>query len=126
MHAPWWAGTAGSSTSGRKKASLMSEIEEGLRLIRVRQQRLAHILWALVPFVLIAGYLSSSPSDSNKEEIVFVLAAVLYGVVLLAYSFRLAFTECPRCHRFYHWNWWSNPWTQKCLHCGLPLKMEQR
>ena len=87
-------------------------MKEGLRLIRVRQRRMGYLLWGLVPFVLLAGYLT---------EIVFILAAVVYGALLLAYSLRLAFTECPRCEGFYHWNWWSNPWTRRCLHCGLRL-----
>ena len=87
-------------------------MEEGLQLIRVRQRRMAYLLLGLVPFVLVAEYLA---------QIVFILAAVAYGVLLLAYSLRLAFTECPRCEGFYHWNWWSNPWTRRCLHCGLRL-----
>ncbi|HKU45715.1 MAG TPA: hypothetical protein VJQ58_02455 [Burkholderiales bacterium] len=87
-------------------------MKEGLELIRARQQRMAYLLLGLIPFVLVAGYFT---------RIVFILAAIAYGVLLLAYSLRLAFTECPRCENFYHWNWWSNPWTRRCLHCGLRL-----
>ena len=87
-------------------------MKEGLQLIRVRQQRMKYLLLGLVPFVLLAEYFT---------EIVFILVAIAYGVLLLAYSLRLAFTECPRCEGFYHWNWWSNPWTRRCLHCGLRL-----
>jgi hypothetical protein len=95
------------------------EIREGLELIRLRQRRMGYLLAGLVPFVLVAGYLGDRSSDS---EIPFILAAVVYGVLLLGYSLRLAFTDCPRCHAFYHWSWWANPWTQRCLHCGLALK----
>jgi hypothetical protein len=87
-------------------------MKEGLQLIRARQRRMGYLLWGLVPFVLLAGYVT---------EMVFILAAVVYGALLLVYSLRLAFTECPRCEGFYHWNWWSNPWTRRCLHCGLRL-----
>lgn len=97
------------------------EIEAGLRRIRVRQQRMGFVLMGLVPFVLVAAFPGNLPADS---ETAFVIAAVVYGVLLLAYSFRLAFTECPRCHDFYHWNWWADPWTEKCLHCGLTLKAQ--
>jgi hypothetical protein len=87
-------------------------MEEGLQLIRVRQRRMGYLLWGLVPFVLAAAYLT---------EVILIAAAVVYGTLLLAYSLRLAFTECPRCENFYHWNWWANPWTRRCLHCGLRL-----
>jgi hypothetical protein len=97
------------------------EIEDGLQVIRVRQRRMAYILLGLVPLVLVAGYLGGRSAES---EMPFILAALVYGALLLGYSWRLAFTECPRCHDFYHWSWWANPWTQRCLHCGLSLKVE--
>lgn len=81
---------------------------------------MGYVLLGLVPFVLVAGYLSNQPSDSEMTS--FILAAGAYSILLFAYSLRLAFTDCPRCHAFYHWSWWSNPWTQRCLHCGLRLK----
>ena len=93
-------------------------MREGLQLIRVRQRRMRYVLLGLVPFVLAAGYLSRWPADL---EMPFIAAAAVYGALLLFYSLRLAFTECPRCQGFYHCNWWLDPWTQKCLHCRLPL-----
>lgn len=95
-----------------------ADIEAGLRLIRVRQRRMGYVLLGLVPFVLAAGYPGSLPSAAITP---LIAAAVAYGALLLAYGFRLAFTECPRCHGFYHWKLWSDPWTKKCLHCRLPL-----
>ena len=95
------------------------EISEGLKLIRLRQRRMGYVLLGLIPLVLLAGYLGNRSSDSQTF---LILAAVAYGALLLVYSLRLAFTDCPRCHNFYHWSWWSNPWTQRCLHCGLSLK----
>ena len=92
------------------------EIEKRLQLIRVRQRRLKYILAGLVPFVLVAGYPGSA---SSTFLLWFVVAVVAYGALLLAYSLRLAFTECPRCEAFYHWSWWADPWTKRCLHCGL-------
>jgi hypothetical protein len=99
--------------------TLQPEISDGLKLIRLRQRRLAYVLLGLVPLVLLAGYLGDQPPGSQA---LFILAASAYGVLLLGYSLRLAFTDCPRCHNFYHWSWWSNPWTQRCLHCGLRLR----
>ena len=100
---------------------MASEIEDGLRLIRVRQRRMGHVLVGLVPFVLVAAYASQRPFEYVTS---YILAAVAYGALLLFYSLRLAFTECPRCHGFYHYNWWLDPWTPKCLHCRLPLEAE--
>jgi hypothetical protein len=92
------------------------DFEEGLRLIRTRQRRMKHILLGFVPFVLAAASSAHLPAGA---ETVFIVAAIAYGALLLVYSLRLAFTECPRCEGFYHWSSWSHPWTQRCLHCGL-------
>jgi hypothetical protein len=100
-------------------AVLAPEIEAGLQLIRVRQRRMGHILMGLIPFVLVAAAQSALPPGS---EAAFIAAGALYGVLLLAYSLRLAFTECPRCQGFYHWKLWSDPFTKRCLHCGLSLE----
>jgi len=86
---------------------------------------MGHVLLGLVPLVLAAAYLSRLPSPSDLETW-FILVAAIYGALLLAYSLRLAFTECPRCHDFYHCHWWLDPYTQKCLHCGLPLDSPTR
>jgi hypothetical protein len=100
-------------------AVLTSEIEDGLQLIRLRQRRMSHVLLGLVPFILVAAYVGQPSSDL---ELYFIVAAAAYGVLMLVYSFRLAFTECPRCHGYFHCGWWLDPWTQTCLHCGLPLE----
>ena len=100
-------------------AVLAPEIEAGLQLIRVRQRRLGHILMGLIPFVLVASAASVLPADTEGA---FIAAAAIYGALLLAYSLRLAFTECPRCQGFYHWKMWSDPWTRRGLHCGLSLE----
>jgi hypothetical protein len=102
-------------------AVLTTEIEDGLRLIRVRQRRMMHVFMGIIPFVLVAAYISQLPSPSGLE-IPYILAAVAYGALLLVYSLRLAFTECPRCQGFYHFKLWLDPFAQKCLNCALPLE----
>ena len=98
------------------------DLDAGLQLIRLRRRRMGHILLGLIPFVLVAGSIGYSLSE--LETMWFILAAAIYGALLLAYSLRLAFTECPRCHGFYHCRSWLDPTTPQCLHCGLPLKAE--
>jgi hypothetical protein len=96
----------------------MADIEEGLRLIRVRQRRMAHVFLAFVPCLILAAGIGRLFSDSEAPVIV---VALLYGALFLVYSLRLALTECPRCHGLYHLNWWANPFTRRCLNCGLRL-----
>jgi hypothetical protein len=95
--------------------------EEGLHLIRLRQKRMTHIFFGFVPFVLVAAAISALPTPA-EYEVPFILAAVAYGALLLVYSLRLAFTECPRCQGFFHFKLWLDPFTQRCLHCGLSAK----
>jgi len=101
-------------------AVLTPEVERGLHLIRLRRRRMLYVFFGFVPFMLVFGYVAQLFS---KTETPVVYAAIAYGALFFTYGFRLAFTECPRCHGLYHWNWWSNPWTRKCLNCGLPLKV---
>ena len=101
-------------------AALKPEIEKGLQLIRSRRRRMWYVFFGFFPFMLVTGYIIQMFSASETPVI---YAVVVYGALFFAYGSRLAFTECPRCHGLYHWNWWSNPWTQKCLNCGLPLKV---
>ena len=58
----------------------------------------------------------------STSETPLIWAGVAYGALVLVYSLRLALTECPRCQGLYHWSWWSNPWTSRCLNCGLSLR----
>lgn len=94
------------------------DIEQGLKLIRMRQRRMAYILAGLMPLALLAVVLAEVSADL---EVPVIVAMLLYGALLFAYSLRLALTDCPRCERFYHFGWWANPFTQRCLNCGLRL-----
>ena len=96
------------------------EIERGLRLIRLRRRRMIYVFLGFFPFVLVAGYIIQLFA-AWETPVAYV--AIAYGALFVAYGLRLTFTECPRCHGLYHWHWWSNPWTRKCLNCGLPLKV---
>ena len=95
------------------------QIQERLKLIRLRQRRMAYVLLGLVPLVLVAGYLGNQPSDA---PMIFVLAAVASGALLLAYSLRLALQTARGAIISITGAGGPIPWTQRCLHCGLPLK----
>ena len=94
------------------------EIERGLRLIRLRQQRMMTIFLAFFPS-LVATYGVSQLFSASEMPVIGV--ALGYGVLSLVYSLRLVLTECPRCGDMYHLNWWANPFTRRCLNCGLSL-----
>ena len=96
------------------------ELEKGLEVIRSRRRGMIYVFVGFLPFMLVAGYVVQLLSTSETPLIV---AAIAYMLFLFAYAWRLAYTECPRCHGLYHWgNWWSNAWARKCLNCGLSLK----
>ena len=80
---------------------------------------MAYVFLGFFPYMLVAGYIAQLFTASETPVI---LAGVAYGALFLVYSLRLALTECPRCQGLYHWNWWSNPWTRRCLNCGLSLR----
>ena len=99
--------------------ALEPQFEEGLHLIRLRRRRMLYVFVGFIPFMLVAAYVVQWFSTS---EMPLMYLAFGYMGLVAVYALRLAFTECPRCGGLYHWNWWSNPWTRKCLNCGLPLK----
>lgn len=96
-----------------------ADIAAGLRLIRLRQRRMGLIFVGFFPVALAVGFVTRFLSDSEAPVIV---AMLLYGGLLTVYSLRLALTDCPRCDGFYHLNWWANPFTRRCLNCGLRLE----
>ena len=95
----------------------MNDLGTGLQLIRLRQRRMALLLAGLAILVLAAPFIAYF----TELEAALIVALLLYGGLLLVYSLRLALTDCPRCDRFYHLSWWANPFTKRCLNCGLRL-----
>jgi hypothetical protein len=98
--------------------ALTGEIRSGLQLIRSRQRWMAWLLLGFLPLVFLP--LGLAPFFPDWEA-PFIVVMLLYGGLLLVFSLRLALTDCPRCDRFYHLSWWANPFTQRCLNCGLRL-----
>ena len=85
----------------------------------MRQWRMTCVMAGFFP-VLIAIHFIGRIFSASEAPVIW--AAVAYGVLFFVYSLRLALTECPRCNGLYHWSWWANPVTQRCLNCGLSLK----
>jgi hypothetical protein len=52
----------------------------------------------------------------------FGLLMIGWAAVWIALILRHAFSRCPRCGRLFNMNWEiGNPFTQRCLNCGLEL-----
>jgi hypothetical protein len=52
-------------------------------------------------------------------------AVALWMLGFAASSVWAGFAKCPRCgNRYSRTRRWTNPWTQRCLHCELPLRTD--
>ena len=66
-----------------------------------------------VAFLL--GYLSGSEYVALAVCAAWMIGYVVTGAIAST-------TRCPRCGNRFASKWWyHNPWTQRCLHCKLPL-----
>src|SRR5262245_11237005 len=95
------------------------EIRQGLQQIRSRQRGMVWLFLGFLPLVFLP--LGLAPLFPDWEA-PFIVVMLLYGLLILVFSLRLALTDCSRCDRFYHRSWCANPFTQRCLNCGLRLK----
>lgn len=102
--------------------ALTQEIEEGLRRIQARRRRVFYVFLGYLPFMFAAGLIVQLFSQSETP---LFYVALLYFSLFAACGLIVGFSECPRCHGLFHMNWWSNPYTQKCVHCGLSVKISK-
>lgn len=88
------------------------------RSCQIREWLVALIWLGYIPGVLALGYPLSKLTESETPYIVVGLGWMLeFALAGLA----LSFFKCRRCQkRFFHKWWWQNPFSRKCVHCGLP------
>lgn len=97
-----------------------SGIEAALEEIR-RRRLLVWLVWVgYLPTVLLIVFgleaLGANPDDSAP------FVALPYMALFAAVAIRSGYSRCPRCHEHFHRrSLYGNPWTRKCLHCGLSL-----
>lgn len=88
--------------------------------IKIRKQRLRLIIFGLLFFLLGAFVTVVSPNEEIGAVINFLALGYLFYK-----TFRLSMTQCPRCNEIYTYKIpWGNPFTSKCLHCGLSTRNE--
>ncbi len=92
---------------------------KGLEEIR-RRRRLVFVVFLLyIPVVIITFFVFRSDQFT-------VWVALAWMALCAVTIIRASLSRCPRCGKHYHYKRpTSNPWTRKCLHCGLRLKTEQ-
>ena len=84
-------------------------------------------MWALMlGYLPVVGFLAAAFAKSETEAL---WMALTWMVAAAAAGAVAAFSRCPRCGRFFAVGavtsargGWSNPWTQRCLNCDLPLR----
>jgi hypothetical protein len=82
---------------------------------RLRIFRRVGIAMFLALPVIVVG---SLPFDCRS--CLFAAWAATMGLAMVA-NVAHALVGCPRCGKRFTNTWyWSNPWTARCLHCGLP------
>lgn len=92
-------------------------IRAGLHDIRLRRRWFWLFFWAYLPAMAIIAMLG---------DWVFPWAAFAWMGFFLGASMYVWVSRCPRCgERFHYRRGFSNPWTRKCLHCGLHLRADR-
>src|SRR5580765_3837198 len=94
-----------------------TSVETRLRHIRRLRVSSWGLLLALFPLEFLAWFLR--PPAWLKSSII-VLWFVSWAFISVAHGF----SRCPACHRFFNIKAGGhrNPFTRKCLNCGVPLK----
>lgn len=94
-----------------------SSVNQSLRRIRIRRYVAFGLLVGFLPFFMAASYLLHW--DTAMSAVVFIYFGI-FAIAIVAFGF----SQCPRCHNFFFFSWWSNPFSSRCMHCGLPISGE--
>jgi hypothetical protein len=93
-----------------------ADLSVGLEKIKRRRRVVWLVFFGYLPFMMLVA--AAKPAER------FVISAALAYMVFFAVVIaRLGLSKCPRCGKHFHYTWfWHNPWTSRCLHCGLKLR----
>ena len=96
--------------------------DKGAKKIRRRML----ISFALFIFYVPAGGLIRTITGSDKISFIFVL---IYFGFLAFFLFLWTFSVCPRCEKYFFYDWYSyrkcfksHPFRTKCINCGFSIK----
>jgi hypothetical protein len=94
-----------------------SSIDQALRCIRTRRYVALGLLVAFLPFV--AAFSSFVHSGAAMNVAVAIYLGLFVGALAV-----FGFSSCPRCHNLFFVAGLSNPFSSRCMHCGLPIAGE--
>jgi hypothetical protein len=92
--------------------------EERRQLRRILNRRRLTWLWlvTVIPAVYVTS-LIPGVEDPFKVGYVWIIGFAASAI------WNGFFTPCPRCGEQFTGKWyWGNPWTQRCMNCGMPLQ----
>jgi len=101
---------------------------------RVRYQRAWRDYWRRwwLMWGLFFGFVPCGVAASNLLPTIAAEVLVAWAVGLAMSALAVGLFRCPACGRCFHQTWWwGNPFSRRCLHCGLrkwstePPKREQ-
>ena len=101
--------------------SAESESGESAVLVRrglARLYKLRLWLWGtwlgIIPFMALVMVIR--PPEWLLTPVA-ILWLSTWGVLVVVHGFY----RCPACRKFFNLSWHSNPFTSKCLHCGISI-----
>ena len=92
---------------------------------KMRRLVLVLVIVGLLIFALVP--LANHVSEAIRRGVAYLLFGAWAAVCVTLFAFYILYIywDCPRCGKPYHmkggffWRW-INPFTRRCLHCGLP------
>ncbi len=94
------------------------KLDNGLKRIRKIRLIVFGLFIGSLPFWLCLVILR----DITRLDPLYLL--IPYGLILFIFANYTGFVRCPCCNEFFFWNLstsYRNPFTSKCLTCGLHL-----
>ena len=89
------------------------------RRLLFRLTLLFALLWFL-PGAMLTEFLVRDGVNKNLAFFL-IMALPILGSIAVAHLRRILW-PCPKCKHHFHGTWfYGNPFSRRCLHCGLPL-----
>ena len=103
-----------------------------IRNAKFQRNRLFITFFLLIPYFGLLTYLSPKTGTPDHSDLMKVLFGMAIAFPFISYgycSLRLAMAKCPHCGKQVYMMWlpffliYSNPFSRKCLNCGLKMEV---